>query len=453
MRFLTTIILFILTIQFADAQQCNSGCNITVTNDPNTWNNVNPNGQTVCVTGNATLSNMNFNGSNNVLCIKTGVTLTGSQNLSLSNVTVSVYGTLEFNGNINSNVTVNIYSGGTFKYSGTSLSNGVFNNSGTMIFTNTGQVSIQGAKITNNTGGVFTATAPSKVTILNGTNYPFTNNGTVSFSNVENNDGAIYNNAGATLTFQKGTFQHGALQNAGSIIVNCPGSSSDCSNPCMSMGNKSAGQFTNDGSLTVHGSLCVGTGVIFHNNGTTVVDNNMNLQGSTSQWVQGTGGTTTVGGTTTNSGGTFSGGSICSGSISGTVNSTVSCGGTPPTVNNLTATTCKNAAVSINVPATAASGTTISWSSLKIINGTDTVSATATTPTLTVTSKGTYKISYNSTSASVLYTPTTGYTGSNTISYKIGSLSGSTLTYADVKTITTTVSVSPNKPTLLISNL
>jgi hypothetical protein len=239
------------------------------------------------------------------------------------------------------------------------------------------------------------------------------------------------------------------------MIVNCSGGfASDCSNPCVRMGNKNSGQFSNDGSFTIHGSLCVGAGVIFHNNGTTTVDNNMNLENSNSQWVQGTNGTTVVGGTTTNpSGGTFTGGTICSNSINGTVNSTISCGGTPPTINNLTASTCKNVAVSINVPATAASGTTISWSSLKIINGTDTVSATATNPTLTVTSKGTYKISYTSTAASVLYTPKSGYTGSNVISYTIGSLSGSTLTYSDVKTITTTVAVVPNKPNLLISNL
>lgn len=455
MKFLLITILFILTTQYAVAQQCSTGCNYIVTSNSNSWNNINPNSETVCVTGNATLGNMNFNGSNNVLCIKSGVTLTSNANL--DKVTVNVYGTFDFSGNINgAAVTVNIYSGGTFKYSGNSLSNGVFNNSGTMIFTNTGQVLIQGAKITNNTGGVFTATAPSKVTILNGVSYPFTNNGSVSFSNVENNDGAIYNNAGASLTFSNGTFQHGALHNAGSIVVNCPNASGGCStqSPCMTMGNKTAGQFTNDatGSLIVHGDLCLGTGVIFHNNGTTIIDKNMNLENSTSQWVQGNGATTTVGGTTSNTnGGTFTGGSLCSGSVNGTVGSTISCGGAPPTINNITATTCKNIAISINVPATPASNTTITWSSLKIINGTDTVLATVSNPTLTTTA-GTYKIYYNSTSASVLYTPATGYTGSKAISYKIASLSGSTTKYADAKTLTTTVNAPLNKPTLVISN-
>src|SRR5438105_67478 len=113
MRLIITTLLFILTAQLAVAQQCNTGCNYVVTSNSNTWNNINPNGQTICVTGNATLGGVNFNGSNNVLCIASGVTLTS--NMNLDKVTVNVYGTFDFSGNINgSTVTVNIYSGGTF---------------------------------------------------------------------------------------------------------------------------------------------------------------------------------------------------------------------------------------------------------------------------------------------------------------------------------------------------
>lgn len=439
MKLLLISILSLFTLQFSYGQSCTSGCNYVVT-DNNSAQNVNPNGQTVCIRGNVSMSNMNFNGSNNVLCIASGYTLTGSFNP--GNVTINVYGTFNFSGNVNSNVTINIYSGGNMTFSGNNLNAGTINNSGTLTFSNTGQVSIQGVTINNNSGGVVNGTAPSKVQINQGN---FTNNGTATFTNLENQEGNFINNAGATLTFQQGTFQHGALHNYGSIVVNCAGGfSGDCSNACMKLGNKNAGQFTNDGALTVHGSVCVGAGVIFHNNGTTTVDGNMNLENNNSQWVQGSGGSTNVGGTTNTNGGTFTGGTICSNGINGTVGSSISCG-SPATVTDVAAGTCKNISLNIPLTATAPSGSTVNWSTLKLISGTDTVSATATNHTLTTTN-GTYTTSYTSSAASVLFVPTSTYSGTTAIKYKIAALNGSTTTYAEPKNITITVSAPPSKP-------
>jgi len=446
MRYLLTILSF-FALQYTYAQSCNSGCDFHINNN-NSAQNIDMNGgKTACVKGNVSISSMNFNGSNNTICIASGYTLTGS--FSPGNVTINIYGTFNFSGNVNSNVIFNIYSGGKLTFSGTNLNAGTINNSGTLTFSNTGQISIQGVTITNNTGGSIIGTAPGKVQINQGS---FTNNGTATFTNLENQEGNFVNNAGATLTFQQGTFQHGALHNYGAIVVNCSGGySSDCSNACMKLGNKNAGQFTNDGNLTVHGSVCVGAGVIFHNNGTTTVDNNMNLENSNSQWVQGSGGSTNVGGTTTTNGGSFTGGNICSNATNGTVNSTVSCGGTPPVISDITATTCKNISVTIPIPAAAPSGATMSWSSLKLINGMDTVSAGNNNDTL-ITSNGTYIASYTTGSASVLFIPKSTYTGITSIKYRIGATSNNTTSYADPKNISVTVFTPPNKPQAIINN-
>jgi len=464
---------------------------------------------------------MNFNGSNNVLCIASGITFSASFNP--GNVTINVYGTFNFNGNVNSNVTFNVYNGGTlnianginsvtinnnsggtvninsgssssgltvtnagtFNFSGSqflngsitntgtfnengsgSITNTVVNNSGTFKYagnelngvtltnnatitlTNTGQVTFQNnTNITNNANAIFTATVPSKVMINQGS---FTNNGTVSITNLENQEGNITNNTGATLTFQKGTFQHGGLHNYGAIVVNCPGTSSDCSNPCMRMGNKNSGHFSNDGSLTVHGTLCVGAGVIFHNNGTTTVDQNMNLENSNSQWVQSGSGTTNVSGSTTTNGGTFSGGNLCSNGVNGSVNATLSCG-SPAIINDIAATTCKNFSTSIAITASAPSGSSVNWSSLKLINGTDTVLATASIPKLTTTN-GSYTISYTASAANVLFMPTANFTGTTSVKYIIAATSGSTSTYAaSTKNINVTIATPPSKPNATIN--
>lgn len=440
--------MLILSFDTAKGQQCTSPCDITLTTGSSTQN-LNLNSQNLCIVGDISISNMNINGSNNTICVKTGVTLTGTMNL--GNVTINVYGTFNFNGNVNSNVIFNIYSGGTLNYQGNGLNSGTINNSGNLIFSNTGQVNVQGATINNNVGGVFTATAPSKV-LFNNTNGPFNNYGTATFTEVENSDGSFNNNAGATLIFQKGTFQHGAFHNSGSVVVNCTGvSGTSCESACLRLGNKNAGQFSNDGSLTVHGSMCLDAQVIFHNNGTVTVDGNLNIQ-SGGQYVQGSGASTTVGGTTTvPNQSTFSGGTLCSTSVSGTTSNTTQSCGTPPTINNITATTCRNTQVTISIPASVASPATISWSSLKIRSGTTTVLATASSPTLTTTN-GTYTIAYTSSSASILFVPATSFTGSETIQYQIASQNGSNTTYADEKTITATISPYPTKPTIVISN-
>lgn len=438
---------------------------------------------------------MNIGGSNNVICVNSGVTFTAG--FTSQSVTINVYGTLNLNGSLNSNVTLNVYnggklyagsnanlnststvnvqngglykgsnvsggtitiaSGGTFEHTGNTISGGTFNNSGTILLSSTNQVNIQnsGTTINNNAGAVFNATAPSKV--LFNSNTVFTNSGTATFKNVENQEGIFTNNATGSVVFDQGTFQHGTLQNYGSITVNCAGTNnnSSCSQACMTLGNKGPGQtFANNGTLTVHGSLCLDAQVIFHNNGTTIIDGNLNVSGG-GQWNQGTNGTTTIGGTTTTSGGgQFNGGTYCSNGTSGTINSTASCGSAPthpPTTSDLTASTCKNVFVNIPIAASVDSGSTIAWDSLRIINGTDTIRARATTPTLTVASVGNFQISYTGSSATVKFTPLAVYTGTTTIKYTIASRSGTSVTYSAVKNITVTVKAPPSKPTASIA--
>ena len=446
MKSLFIFILSLLIVRTSFGQCTGSSCTYTAVNG----GNYDLNGSTLCVTSNiSSLGNVNFNGSNNAICIKAGVSFSGGQNFNPGNVTFNIYGTFNFSGNVNSNVIFNIYSGGTLNYSGASLTSGTINNSGTLIFSNTGEVDVQNTSVTinNNTGGVFTATAPSIVKFVNAN---FNNSGTTTFTNVENNEGDFVNNSGGSITFQNGTFQHGQLHNNGTLVVNCTNHTGNCNtgNPCLTMGNKGPNQFTNSGNFTVNGSACTDAQVILSNSGTITINGDLSLNNN-SQIAQSGGGSTTVSGSTTvTSGSDLSGGTLCSNGVNGSVSATISCG-SPPTISDITKSTCKGVSLSIPIAATAPTGASVTWSSLRLINGTDSVVATAATPMLTTTN-GTYTMSYTSTSASVLYIPTTNFHGINTIQYKIAATSGSTTTYAASKNITVTVSPIPTKPTTTI---
>lgn len=486
MKRLLLFIVLLFAGRLASAQ-CSS-CTYSVNNSNYNQNTAYMNGNsTLCITGTMSINNMNFNGSNNVICVPAGVTFTAGFNP--SNVTFNVYGTVTFNGSFNSNVTVNVYNGGAFNGGnnaglnstatvnissggtlkiktmaggtvnvasgatfevfgdGSAMTGGTVNNNGTFKLTSTGQVSVQGVTVNNNANAQMIATAPSKVTFNHGTFY---NYGSASFKYVENNEGSFNNKPGGSLTFDQGTFQHGALYNEGTMTVNCSGYSGNCNsgNACMTLGNKNAGQFSNTGTLSINGSLCLGAGVIFHNNGNVNVGGNLTVDGG-GQWTQGSNGQTNVTGTTTTqNGGQFTGGSYCSNGTSGTINSTQSCG-SPPTIPDTSVSTCKGVFVNIPVRATAASGTSIVWSSLRLRNGSD--SATSASPTLTVTAKGSFLMTYTGSSANIKFTPVAGFTGTLTINYKIAALSGSTTTYSAEKNITVTVVSPPNKPSASIT--
>jgi hypothetical protein len=444
MKVLITTILSFFIINTVTAQ-CNN-CTYSINSSNFDQNAQYMNSTTLCITGSMSINNMNFNGSGNVICIANGVALTGSFNP--GNVTFNIYGTFNFSGNVNSNVIFNIQSGGTLNFTGNNLNAGTINNSGTLLFSNTGQVTVQGVTINNNTGGVITATAPSKVLVNNGA---FTNSGTATFTDLENQEGNFTNNSGATITFQQGTFQHGDLHNNGSLIVNCQGYTGDCSsgNPCMSFGNKTSGQFSNSGSLSIHGSLCMGAQVNLNNSGTISIDGNLNLSSGATIAQMPNSSTTVAGSTSVATGSDLSGGTLCSNGVNGTVSATISCG-SPAVISDITASTCKGVSLTIPIAATAPSGASVTWSTLKLINGTDTVLATATNHTLTTTN-GTFTTSYTSSAASVLFVPVSTYTGTTTIKYRIAALSGSTTTYADPKNINVTVTPKPTKPQAIIN--
>ena len=167
--------------------QCPATCTYTEANGPN----INMSGnETLCITSNTGSLNINFNGSNNVICVAPGVTWTQTSGLNFSGVTVNVYGTWVMNATLNANSTsvINIQTGANFETNSTGFGNNLtINNAGTALFTATSNINNQGNFTFNNTAGAtLTATATSLFVVGNGNS--FDNYGTMTFSNLENQE-------------------------------------------------------------------------------------------------------------------------------------------------------------------------------------------------------------------------------------------------------------------------
>ena len=500
--------LLLLSTQIASAQCSNCDHNMT-SNSPNPSVS---NGQTVCVNASRTIEG--FGNMAHTLCIAPG-TIVNTQNYNPSNVTINVYGTLNMSNNFESNVTVNVFNGGTLNFNGNfngdpnsgqriinisaggtmQLSNnsnyqntvfnnsgllkfnsngninmgtinnnaggtlqlpggidkGTINNSGTMEFTSTGNVYIQNANstINNLAGGQFIATAPSLV-VFNPNTF-FHNAGTANFKSLENQDGTITNAAGANMNVSRGFYSHGAYLNNGTLTISCNSiSGTSCGDACLRFQNKGANkQFVNNATVNVNGSVSVCGGVIVHNNGTINISGSLSVTDNNSGWAQNNNGYTNVTGSTTNTG-SFTGGTLCTQSVTGTVTSTLSCG-TPPTIGNATISTCQTVTGSVSVAATITGNATIVWGSLQLKVGTTTITANGSPTSIIVANVGTYNISYNNTSATISFVPDANFTGSNTATYRIASISGSTTTYSDYKNVNISVSARPAQPTSVIN--
>ena len=205
--FSVTLFLFGAVWSYA---QCPATCTYTEANGPN----INMNGnETLCITANTGNLFINFNGSNNTICIAPGVTWTQTNGLNLNGVTINVYGTWEFNANINANSAsvINIYADGTMTTNTSGFgSNLTINNSGTLNFTNSGAISNQGNFILNNNAtGEINALTTTNFLIGNGNT--FNNYGTATLANAENSEATLHLYNGSTWTVYRNFNNHGAF--------------------------------------------------------------------------------------------------------------------------------------------------------------------------------------------------------------------------------------------------
>lgn len=204
-------------MHLAGWSQC-TNCTYTA---PAGGTNFNLNGNEVlCIDGNASNLNINYNGSGNTICVNQGSTLVLS-NGSLAGVDIDVYGTLEIAGNLNFNTQVNINIKPTgvldLNTNGLNSNNLTINNEGCFNFNNTGQVSMTNVDIVNNDGAKIDASSTSKVLYVGGT---FCNGGTAEFNEFENNEmEKFHNETTGELIFNDLLFNHGAFLNDGEAIL------------------------------------------------------------------------------------------------------------------------------------------------------------------------------------------------------------------------------------------
>ena len=205
--------------------QCPVSCTYT---SPSGGSNFNMNGnETLCITGNVTNLNINFNGTGNVICVAPGATWTQTNDMSLSGVTINIYGTLEMNAtNItaNSPVEFHVQIGGVMNTNTNQYgSNFTIVNEGDLNFTATSQVTFQGT-LNNFASGDVVATAPSLFLFLAAT---VTNDGIMTFGELENTESpSMVNTANGVINVNGSFYNHGEFTNNGSVFMDCslPGS-------------------------------------------------------------------------------------------------------------------------------------------------------------------------------------------------------------------------------------
>ncbi len=223
LRLLIMLALLLLGQQVARGQ-CPATCTFTA---PAGGTNYNLNGnQSLCITGNVPGGlSINFNGSSNTICVASGVTWTQPAGGNFSGVTINVFGTFTMNGNYNFNtpVVINVQPGGTLNTDASGFgANLLIRNEGRVIFTATGPITHQSSfsYINATATATLSATATSLFKVGNGNT--FLNFGTMTFSNLENEEAMWFTNySTGKITIGRYFFNHGNLLNSGYIETIC----------------------------------------------------------------------------------------------------------------------------------------------------------------------------------------------------------------------------------------
>lgn len=229
---------------------------------------------TLCFTSNTGNVNINNWGTDDVICINNGITWTQTNSFNIAGIINVNEGTfnMNFSPNFNSSATINIANGGFLNTNVTNLNgsnNLTINNSGTVTFTASSGVTLQNITINNASSGIIDGLTPSSVTIVGGN---YTNNGSMLFANLENNEANSFVNNG-TLTVKRNFYNHGSFTNNGCVSSECGSTTNGNSYSCQfRVGNKGATKefkiasgkcatFTGDvvieGATTIAGTLVI----------------------------------------------------------------------------------------------------------------------------------------------------------------------------------------------------
>lgn len=224
--------------------QCPATCTFSYTGTGSGTNFTLNGNQSLCITANAPQLSINFNGTSNTICVASGVTWTQSGGGNFANVAINVFGTFNMDGgyNFNSPAIVNVKPGARLNTNtGGFNANLTINNEGAVTFTNTGAISHQGNFTFRNltTTSSLSATATTLFKFGNG-NF-VENAGTMTFSNLENEEAQSFANfSTGTITIGRYFFNHGSIVNDGLIQTICgPFGNLACE---FIVGNKGAGK-------------------------------------------------------------------------------------------------------------------------------------------------------------------------------------------------------------------
>lgn len=295
--------LFLLVVLFSSFEsiaQCTSGCTYTYSGvSPNNNTNVNLNGnQKLCITGNAGNLSINFNGSNNSICINDGVTWTQSNGLNFSAGTIIDVngGTFTWSGSNNFNGSGNVINVGTSGTLNMGMTNAPFNgnmsinNAGNLNFTAGGTQTMTRLNLTNS--GTVTKSS-GKLFFDKGS---VSNSGTMNIAVLENQEMSAFDNIG-TLNVSGEYYSHGKFNNTGSVTIGGG----------LRVGDKGPGDFVNNNLITVSGGLLFqGSGNIQNNGGIDILTGNLTGNGvitgdgSGNNYIQVVNGTNTNSGSVTN---------------------------------------------------------------------------------------------------------------------------------------------------------
>lgn len=273
-----SFLICLVTLSSSTYSQCTT-CDFTATSGQSY--NFNGN-QTLCITSNVANISWNMNGSDNKICVATGVTWTAGYmgNLAAGTV-IDVYGTMNIiqAPNVNGGTaTLNIHTGAVVNIE-SGVNQGMnINNDGILNFTADGTtISTSGtATITNNVGATLNALKTINFIINN--NVTLNNYGVVHFANAENSEGYINNYGTGSFVVDRSFNNHGGFINIGDYQLPCTSLAGSAGQTTCSfrVGDKGAGkEFINNSCFCVKGNVTFdGPGI---NNGTMYIVGDLTL--------------------------------------------------------------------------------------------------------------------------------------------------------------------------------
>jgi hypothetical protein len=243
-----------------------------------------PSNQTVCISGNVSNINLqNWNG-NNTICVKPGATWTQNSEVNFSgnnngSITIEIQSgatvIIGSNPNFNAMTIFNVASNGNLIFSsnvGSLQNNFKIGNNGTVEFkADYIEVSNPTVSIINNASGTIKHTGTNTFKFNNVGS--IVNYGIMLFSNLLENQGtnAFENATSGTIKVQRQFFNHGAFENNGNLNMPCATGTGIGTAACkLDLGDKGdTKMFLNNKCLTINGDFNIGG--LAMNNGTITV--------------------------------------------------------------------------------------------------------------------------------------------------------------------------------------